>query len=507
MKYTDFRQFSHAELRAMVQALNPGEVMAAADPWRRAADTLKAIRTTLTRASTEAATTWEGSTSDAFHTRMLHLATTINTAASYANDAAITLKAVSEAIAEAKRNMPEEPSGWAQFKDGVGDTFSSLFGADDEDSRTDLANQKKAEAATVLQTLAMHYRTAAPMLKPPPPPGQPPKPGAGGRNDGEEETGGDAGGFAALGGVFSSSGFGASGGVGTSGGVRSSASGSAADRSPYTGDRTESGTAETGRPGSGNVATRPAVSQTPVPADTGVKGGVPLPAPARVAAPSFGAGTTIDGISGSSTAPSTSPGGPFAPAAPSATPGLSPSGQGTSSAGGPVVPPARAKQLAAPAKAMDRGLVAEREPVVGQVAERAGVGRSGRTNGEAGSRGSAAFGPEGIPGVSSGTGSGRRGATNGAAPVGGGVVGGNERPGSGASGKRVFTEGGSGIGARSRGRVEPASGSPMTQAPLFPPADSRRKRDEEKRRRRPDYLVEDEGTWESGGDVNPGVVK
>lgn len=207
MKYTDFRQFSHAELRAMVQALNPGEVMAAADPWRRAADTLKAIRTTLTRASTEAATTWEGSTSDAFHTRMLHLATTINTAASYANDAAITLKAVSEAIAEAKRNMPEEPSGWAQFKDGVGDTFSSLFGADDEDARTDIANQKKAEAATVLQTLAMHYRTAAPMLKPPPPPGQPPKPGSTNPIDDFTEISPDdsgASGYAAVGGLLGS---------------------------------------------------------------------------------------------------------------------------------------------------------------------------------------------------------------------------------------------------------------------------------------------------------------
>ncbi|MFD9062539.1 WXG100 family type VII secretion target, partial [Kitasatospora purpeofusca] len=217
MKYTDFRQFSHAELRAMVQALNPGEVMAAADPWRRAADTLKAIRTTLTRASTEAATTWEGSTSDAFHTRMLHLATTINTAASYANDAAITLKAVSEAIAEAKRNMPEEPSGWAQFKDGVGDTFSSLFGADDEDARTDLANQKKAEAATVLQTLAMHYRTAAPMLKPPPPPA---KPGSTNPIDDFTEISPDdsgASGYAAVGGLLGSGAGGARTGWGRGG--------------------------------------------------------------------------------------------------------------------------------------------------------------------------------------------------------------------------------------------------------------------------------------------------
>ncbi|MFD7900635.1 WXG100 family type VII secretion target [Kitasatospora sp. NPDC059747] len=159
MAYTDFGTYSHTQLRAMVHALNPGEVMAAGDPWRRAADTLKAIRTTLTRASTEAATTWEGTTSDAFHTRMLHLAERINHAAAYANDAANTLHHVADAIAKAKRDMPEEPGNWAQFKDAV-TTFT-------DDDPTPLAARKKAEAATVMQTLAMHYRTATPMLKAP----------------------------------------------------------------------------------------------------------------------------------------------------------------------------------------------------------------------------------------------------------------------------------------------------------------------------------------------------
>ncbi|MEU8511174.1 hypothetical protein AB0C76_06260 [Kitasatospora sp. NPDC048722] len=191
MAYTDFGKYSHAQLRAMVQALNPGEVMAAGDPWRRAADTLKAIRATLTRASTEAATTWEGATSDAFHTRMLHLADSINHAAAYANDAANTLHNVAEAIAKAKRDMPEEPGNWAQFKDAV-TTFT-------DDDPTPLADRRKAEAATVMQTLAMHYRTATPMLKAPTPLGEPPKPG--GRDDFTDETAADQGGIAAVAGM------------------------------------------------------------------------------------------------------------------------------------------------------------------------------------------------------------------------------------------------------------------------------------------------------------------
>ncbi|MFJ4097244.1 hypothetical protein ACIPYS_37250 [Kitasatospora sp. NPDC089913] len=501
MKYTDFRQFSHAELRAMVQALDPGEVMAAADPWRRAADTLKAIRTTLTRASTETATTWEGSTSDAFHSRMLHLATTINTAASYANDAAITLKAVSEAIAEAKRNMPEEPSGWAQFKDGVGDTFSSLFGADDEDARTDLANQKKAEAATVLQTLAMHYRTAAPMLKPPPPP-PPPKPGSTNPIDDYTEIAPDdtgASGYAAVGGLLGSAGAGTgSGPVARSG------------RSAVTDPRFSGGGRST------PIEDSPSLTKTPpAPTDPGVRGGVAVP-PAKVAPGRYGGGAVVDG-----TGPSPAPGGP-------SSPGLS----GTSILGtpanngnqllpsGPGPQPAVAPQGGGLGGPHPTGLSQPFVPTgSGAVPQRTGgpagrASRGGEPERTAFGRSGALFGVEGMSPVTGG-GSGPSGSTRGRGPAGGGaghgsgpVAGVGDRSGRSVGGKQAFTEGGSGVGARARTRPDIGAGGSMAQSPMVPLGVSgRRTSDEEERRKRPEYLVEDEETWASDEPVNPNVVE
>ncbi|MFJ4796239.1 WXG100 family type VII secretion target [Kitasatospora purpeofusca] len=510
MKYTDFRQFSHAELRAMVQALNPGEVMAAADPWRRAADTLKAIRTTLTRASTEAATTWEGSTSDAFHTRMLHLATTINTAASYANDAAITLKAVSEAIAEAKRNMPEEPSGWAQFKDGVGDTFSSLFGADDEDARTDLANQKKAEAATVLQTLAMHYRTAAPMLKPPPPPVKPPNPFK--REDYTDLPEGgnaDTGGYAAVGGFLGGVGVG-NPGAGT---VPVSRQGVTGVADPRTG-----GSGRSTSPTASPSASKP----PPAPSDPGVKGGVAVPLKGPQV--SFGAGAVVDGTEpGSSSTPSTpfkkspdasstsllgsqgSGGNQALPHSPASHPVAAP---GT---GGAVPHPNGPVQPFTPAGKQGLGSGAWRD-TSGPGAQRGSKeGASGRN---ASGRSGAAFGAEGMPGMSGGGANGAassrgRGTAGGSAGhAGGTIVGVGDRPGKSSGGKQSFTEGGSGLGARGRIPSEAGTRNPSSQMPLVPLGNTDRgRKDEERKRRRPDYLVEDEETWASDAPTNPNVVE
>ncbi|MDY0810242.1 hypothetical protein [Kitasatospora purpeofusca] len=503
MKYTDFRQFSHAELRAMVQALNPGEVMAAADPWRRAADTLKAIRTTLTRASTEAATSWEGTTSDAFHTRMLHLATTINTAASYANDAAITLKAVSEAIAEAKRNMPEEPSGWAQFKDGVGDTFSSLFGADDEDARTDLANQKKAEAATVLQTLAMHYRTAAPMLKPPPPPGA-----SKGWNDGEytENPAGDAGatGYAAVGGFLGGA---SAGNVGTGTGSVARAQ-QPSVQAPRTG--------AAGRSDS-SVASTSFSKSSPVPADPGVKGGVAAP-PSKPGPVGYGAGAVMDGTApelghmssgqsssgtgGTSILGTSGNGGSQA-----MTTGPTVQSSGLQGGGGGTHHPSAVPHPFTSAGSQGPGEVTGRGRQAGPDSARAGRDAvQGRT---AGARSGASFGAEGIPGTVGGGAARRKATSEGAAGhASGTVVGVGDRAGRSGAGKQAFTEGGSGLGARGRIRPETGVGNSPTQAPLVPLGSAGQgRKDDEKRRRRPDYLVEDEETWESDEPVNPNVVE
>lgn len=167
MSYTNFNTYSHGTLRDMAQAMNSGEVMAASDPWRRAADTLKAIHASLASASGEAAADWEGSTSDAFYSKMTSLANNINNTASYAQDAAETLKHMATAIDEAKRSMPEEPGLWDQVTDAVGDTASAAVGGNDEDTRTAVKDEKKAQAVAVMQTLAMKYRVATPVLKPP----------------------------------------------------------------------------------------------------------------------------------------------------------------------------------------------------------------------------------------------------------------------------------------------------------------------------------------------------
>ncbi|MFE7192048.1 hypothetical protein [Kitasatospora sp. NPDC057541] len=515
MSYTDFSKYSHAELRRMVQALNPGEVMSAADPWRRAADTLKAIRATLTRASTEAATSWEGSTSDAFHARMLQLATTINTTASYANDAAITLKAISEAIDKAKRDMPEEPSGWEQFKDGVGDTVSSLFGADDEDSRTAVASQKKAEAATVLQTLAMHYRTATPMLKPPPPPPPPGK--GGGKIDYSDLPEDDAGatGYAAVGGFLSGASIG-NAGVGAATPVVRSREGAVVD--PRTGGAVRSNPQGT----SLSFSKAP-----PAPSDPGVKGGVATPSPKATPA-KFGAGTVVDGTG--------------ALPAPAASGGQSPSGGGGTSILGspgnggsqslphspvaqPVAPqsghgggapnPGGIPQPFGAAVRQGQGPVPEQNRQVGPEALRSGrEGAPGRTGA---GRSGAIFGAEGMPGVSGGGSTGGAGSTRGRGAVdgtagraGGTVVGVGDHSGKSGSGKQAFTEGGSGVGARGRIRAEAGAGagSSLTQAPMVPLGGAERgRKDDEKRKRRPDYLVEDEETWMSDDPVNPNVVE
>ncbi|MCG6496318.1 WXG100 family type VII secretion target [Kitasatospora sp. A2-31] len=477
MDYTKFNNYSHAELRKMAQALNPGEVMAASDPWRRASDTLKAIRATLTRTSTETALTWEGATSDAFHSRMLHLANTINNAASYANDAANTLKSLSEAIAKAKRDMPEEPSGWDQFTDGVGDTVSALFGGDDEDTRTAIAQQKKVEAAAVMQTLAMHYRVAAPILKPPPPP-PPPPPLNKQRGDGYQEvSSGDDPSAAAASAVMA--------GASYSGVVATPPARSVPAPRPQK---------AAGQPATNQKAAVPAA-----PVDSGIKGGsaqVPRRLPS---AANFGPGTGIDAATVSNPPNTTTT--PSVAAGTGPNHGM-PSGHtsGPNSGGYPAV--SRAKVA---------------EPNSGAVNSGRSVGQGGdplnRANGpaQAAARGTKAFGAGEV--MEGGFGAGGR-AAGGSRPTGGrqsgwsaGAVGEGSRSG-GAPAKQAFTEGGSGIGARGRGRGESSVGATSPVGPGMPVGDAQRRRqDKEKGSKRPDYLVEDEETWAPDKPVNPNVVE
>ncbi|WP_224283123.1 WXG100 family type VII secretion target [Streptomyces sp. LS1784] len=478
MVYTDFTKYSHAQLRKMAQALDPGAVMAAGDPWRRAADTLKQIRLTLTKASTEAATSWEGTTSDAFHNRMLALAASINNAAAYANDAANILHNTSEAMAKAKRDMPEEPGNWDKVKDTVGDAF---FGDDDE--HIPLADRKKAEAAAIMQTLAMHYRIATPALKSPPPydPKKPPvKPG--GRDDFSDQAAGDQSAFVAVGGVMTGMG---AGNVHSVGGSFSRPVD--APTAPRTRSVSNGGVAPKSSSASGS---------TPIPPEPGIKGGT-AKASGKPEAANYGAGTAVDGVNTVSKPTAAGP----SPVGVTGTP--APTASGPQAGAGPTwLGPGKGEPMP--------GLFAggrEKQTLV----ERGTTGRNDQRGAPGDVRGGSARGAEGIHGGSPGPvgpGAGRTGGTvvgdGGRAVPGGKASAGEAAPG----GKRAFTEGGSGLGQRNRPRTEStaASGASSGSAVPFGGAHGRAK-DKEKARKRPDFLVEDEETWASGDSANPNVVK
>ncbi|MFJ6622183.1 hypothetical protein ACIQOW_31960 [Kitasatospora sp. NPDC091335] len=477
MVYTDFTKYSHAQLRTMAQALDPGAVMAAGDPWRRAADTLKQIRLTLTKASTEAATSWEGTTSDAFHTRMLTLAASINNAAAYANDAANILHQTSEAMAKAKRDMPEEPGNWDKVKDTVGD---ALFGDDDE--HIPVADRKKAEAAAIMQTLAMHYRVATPALKAPSP--YSPR---GKENSHEVAAQGDPSSAAAMAAAMMS-------------GTSLGAGGTPVRTVPAP------------------AMQRPKSSQPPaaagsvprnsaVPVDSGIKGGSaqasakPLTTPGGVSGSGI-TGTPVPGPSGSVPTPPTS--------------GTQTSGLNSAPAAGPVngSPPGGGVQSISPA-----GPTAQNAPgVPGFGQSKTGIGGKGFPGAETPGGGSSSLGGRagntgGGGQVHPGVGAGGRGASGARQTAGlparpGGAVRETTLPGEGARGKQAFIEGGSGLGARNRFRGESSAASTNGMTPGVPLGGAQgRKKDREKDGKRPDYLVEDEETWASDKPTNPNVVE
>ncbi|OKI28445.1 WXG100 family type VII secretion target [Streptomyces sp. CB03911] len=481
MSFTDFNSYSHGSLRGMVQAMNSGEVMSASDPWRRAAETLKAIHTSLQSTSGEAALDWEGSSSDAFYSKMTKLANNINNTASYAQDAAETLKHMAQAIDQAKKTMPEEPGLWDQFTDGFGDTVSATFGGDDEDTKTTVTDEKKAQAVAVMQTLAMKYRAATPVLKPP-------------KSDGVDDAHdisapGDPTGAAAIGGLIAGVGLGTSGsGTGSYGGSHVSQS----------------------RTGSGSVAPTPKAPKTtapPAPVDPAIKGGSAQPAPKPPTPANVGPGTGIDGAV---LAPS--PAGSGAGSSNLGGTGGGATGAGHAGSGGLSggVPQGGLGGLGTGNKSQGGG--------TGSLSGGQGKGgaagrefaRGGTGAGPA--RGGSAFGAGGMNEGGFGGGRGAAGGRGGASAArrAGGVAGQTTGMGAGP-GRKAFTEGGSGLGARARLQAEHGSGpqgGKGAQGQGMPLSDAqRRKKDRDKGGKRPDYLVEDEETWVSGQHSNPNVVE
>ncbi|WP_078911148.1 WXG100 family type VII secretion target [Streptomyces sp. NRRL WC-3742] len=408
MGYTNFNQFSHAELRKMAKALNPGAVMAAGDPWHKAAETLKDIRQRLAKYSSEAVGTWEGPTSEAFHKRMLDLSNSLNQAAAYAQDAGNTLHNMSEAMAKAKRDMPEEPGIWDKTKDTASD-FVDFVTGDGEDEHVGITARRKAEAAQVMQTLAMHYRIATPGLKTPPPLG------TGGHRDDKPSD------------------YGSQADPSSAAAAAAVVSGTAAGVAPVrmtTGSRTQQSTSS--MPKSPTIQAK----SVSAPTDSGIKGGTAQAPPKE---PGPGSRDTTSGISGTPVSqPSGSVPSPATAGAqtsvlnttPAATPTVGPFGGGGPDArpagpvtGAPIVGPGGLpmegigpRDGRAVAGEVGRGAVAKSvagpvvRPGIGEGAKQAfteggsGLGARGRLRGDTGI-GTAGAMPHGVP---MGDGHGRR---------------------------------------------------------------------------------------------------
>ncbi|MGW4809160.1 WXG100 family type VII secretion target [Kitasatospora sp. NPDC004272] len=493
---TDFSAHSHAELISMVNALDSGSVMAAADPWRRAHETLTRIQAALTTATNDATSAWQGSTSDAFHQHMTMLAENVGTAAETTHYTATVLQELSASIDQAKAAMPEEPGFWDSVGDGVSDFAKESVGIDNDDTQNSIADSRKKQAVTVMQVLAVKYNVASTSLK------------RVVRFDEDPDSAkqltppsdGTAGFIAAIAGVTAGSFQGSSRSTGSSG-SQTALKSTSTSRTPQA----------------------PKLQATVVrPTDAGISGGTANP----VAQPK-GPGTGIDGIPGGSQGGArggtATVGGPSGVHGPTGSGGGGLSGGGT--AGGPL-------GQGAGTLAGGTGLGGSRAGFSGNSVSKAGTfGSNGLSGGGAGAGGTAAGGAGGAGARAGGMGGGGMGGGAGAGGAGGGGLKG--RTGSGLTGKaggvvgeaaqggaggRAFSQGGSGIGRSRFGQGAGAAGG-AGQAGAAGQGGAAghgagmaghgqsSKRAKKGTSDRPDYLVEDEETWASGKNANPNVVE
>ncbi|WP_198045436.1 WXG100 family type VII secretion target [Kitasatospora mediocidica] len=471
----------------MAQAMNSGDVMSASDPWRRAAATLKQIRTALDTASGDATDTWDGSTSDAFYAKMTKLASSVNNTAAYANDTANTLQMMSEAIDEAKREMPEEPGFLAQVGNAISDTAQSAVGIDDDSTQIPIAERKKAEAVAVMQALANKYRTATPVLKPPP---------IQGPVDVDEVPPPDPTAAAAASSFVMGAGLGAIGGYATS-----------VQKPSTPASRTTVPAVESPRTSSARSA---------APTDAGIQGGVANPAPRPVK--SVGIGAELPPVSGQQPSDAGTTGGGAGTSLantgslavkPLPTAGTPASGGGAAVTGGGsgAMPMGFGGGLVGRASG---ATPAKCEPIDGGlVGEEVGPAGSGRAGGSRAGGAGAVFDPEGAPaaGAARPADSGARVRAGGAARQAQGAIGEAEGAESAGGGRqKAFTEGGTGLGARGRAPVEVEGAG--TERPEFLPGNAQElKRKKRREGKRAEYLVEDEETWLPDQGVNPTVVE
>ncbi|MEV6953903.1 hypothetical protein [Streptomyces sp. NPDC051183] len=463
---TEFDGYTHQQLLAMVSTVDAESLEGRAAQLKAAAELILRIGEGL---KTYRVPDWEGAASDAFHEWVNETGNATLRLAEFGDFGGLVMAHAAVAMAVAKSAMPafdaKAAARAAEKAEGFG--FGPFLVAD---ARSRLDGDHR-EAVEQMRRLAQAYEITAHRLNSMPVPTFPPPPA--GMVPGEE--GGAGGASPAVRG-------GAVGGSGVRGGVlpEESGSGSGGKVEGRAEGEAEGDTAG-GAPGRVSGA---APGGRGAPDGDGAPGGGPVGVGLdHVELPSAGTASPAAPGPGASGPPSAPGAGP-APTGPV----VLPPGGGVISGGRPV--PVSTTKPAKPGTALPRGTV---------------IGAGGGTGG-GGTAGSAAGTARGIPGGHTGAAPAARG------PVAGrpGPVAGRPGPeargpagGRSSTGGRAFTEGGSGL-VRPPGAAGTAAGT-STPRPAGRAANPE-ERAEAEGSGRPDYLVEDEETWQGKRGLVPPVI-
>ncbi|MCX4676879.1 hypothetical protein OG413_16475 [Streptomyces sp. NBC_01433] len=472
MGTTSFEGMSHEQMLAWLDQANSGAVQGAADRLLSAATEIRKIAADLK--IRPQMVEWKGEGADAFRTWSADLANSTLRLGDYSADASKWLTRASEAIASAQVAIPRTHAGaaanLAAAKEARNDPDASLVAQ--EAAATLIADKEanRQEAAAQMRKLAESYAFSSSQMKglekpvfPPPPEAisAPPEEGRGQSENVGRGIGAAVGGAGHVSGPQGQS-FDSSGGV--------TAHASSADT-----------------PG---VPIRPTVSQ---PVDMEIDGVVTLPDTPTLPP------TTTPSVP-SSVKPETG-----FPPSPTAFPNVSliappttSSGRGLPGGIRPPMPTAGPTNPSGPgARPPGPGIVGGRPVPQTSGRPMGGLPRGNVIGNEGTHTGRAPMGHG--PGMGGAAGGGQSGIVGGRRLAGetGGVVGGRpQQPGHGNA--RPFTPGGTGLvrggasGEGSRGTGPVGRGG---AAASRRPGDSRRDEGSE----RPDYLIEDEETWQQGG--------
>ncbi|MFE3603072.1 hypothetical protein [Streptomyces sp. NPDC059142] len=470
---TSFEAMSHEQMLAWLDKANSGTVQAAADRLSDAAAEIRDIAQQFQFRPQRVE--WEGKGKDAFESWGASLASSTYRLAEYSDGASKWLARASDAIALAQSSIPRDVTGakgnLAAATEHHNDPDAALVARKSQATLDAGAEKSRLEAADQMRKLSQSYQQAqSEMTKLEAPTFQPP-PGAfvpdGGMGDNNEQGLGRAGngtGSTAPGGVNSSL---PSHSESASGAVtphsRAAMASPPLATTPERATTTEIAGAEALPTTVPPSSAPPAVPATVSRPETPVLGMVP---------PSFGGSPPrVPGQPGSGR-PSAGVRAPLLP--------------GQSGLGGPTTRPPQERGIVGgrpippnsgrPTGGIPRGTVIGGESVHGRppMANGMGSGPGGVGSGQGGMAGGRRFGGEA-----------------------GGIVGGRpQQPGSTAG--RPFTPGGSGLvrGANGEGRQ---AGQAARGGAGAPRSNGTARRREESQGNRPDYLVEDEETWQQGG--------